>query len=294
MVKHAYLIIVHNEPELLQKLIDLIDDSRNDIYIHIDKKIDATQFRNLKTLSSRIVFIKSKKVYWGHYSQVDTELRIMEAAVKNGPYSYYHLLSGVDLPLYDQDYIHDFFVKNKGAEFVHLVDDSADHQADIKYKNERWFFFMPFVKSKSFVLKKLFYLSQSIQTRLGVKRRQKQKIYKGSNWFSITENLVKHILKHKKEIKKLFRWSCCCDEFVVQTYAMNSEYAKRISDKGNMREIDWQRGNPYVWRDEDLQYLADSQNLFARKFSSTVDSVIIDKIYRMVKTRKAEFKKVHK
>lgn len=294
MVKHAYLIIVHNEPELLQKLIDLIDDSRNDIYIHIDKKIDATQFRNLKTLSSRIVFIKSKKVYWGHYSQVDTELRIMEAAVKNGPYSYYHLLSGVDLPLYDQDYIHGFFVKNKGEEFVHLVDDSADHQADIKYKNERWFFFMPFVKSKSFVLKKLFYLSQSIQTRLGVKRRQKQKIYKGSNWFSITENLVKHILKHKKEIKKLFRWSCCCDEFVVQTYAMNSEYAKRISDKGNMREIDWQRGNPYVWRDEDLQYLADSQNLFARKFSSTVDSVIIDKIYRMVKTRKAEFKKVHK
>ena len=29
--KHAYLIIAHNQPELLKKLVELLDDERNDI-----------------------------------------------------------------------------------------------------------------------------------------------------------------------------------------------------------------------------------------------------------------------
>lgn len=31
-MKHAYCIIAHNEPIILQKLIEAIDDDRNDIY----------------------------------------------------------------------------------------------------------------------------------------------------------------------------------------------------------------------------------------------------------------------
>lgn len=37
-MKHAYCIIAHNEPIILQKLIEAIDDDRNDIYLLIDKK----------------------------------------------------------------------------------------------------------------------------------------------------------------------------------------------------------------------------------------------------------------
>lgn len=37
---HAYLIIAHNEFEVLTKLIGLLDDNRNDIYVHIDKKVE--------------------------------------------------------------------------------------------------------------------------------------------------------------------------------------------------------------------------------------------------------------
>ena len=31
-MKHAYLIIAHNEFKILEKLVHLLDDSRNDIY----------------------------------------------------------------------------------------------------------------------------------------------------------------------------------------------------------------------------------------------------------------------
>lgn len=37
-MKHAYCILAHSQWNQLQLLIDAIDDSRNDIYLHIDKK----------------------------------------------------------------------------------------------------------------------------------------------------------------------------------------------------------------------------------------------------------------
>lgn len=290
-MKHAYLVIAHSDPVLLKRLIELIDDHRNDIFIHIDKKSDIRQFSDIHSSWSKLTFIKRKKVCWGHYSQIETELRLMQAAHKKGPYAYYHLLSGVDLPLQSQDFIHDFFERNSGAEFIHVLEETPEHQADIEYKNTRWFIFQRFLHSGNRQLAKLFYLTQRVQSYLPISRTPKQKIYKGSNWFSITDTLVEHVLNHKKDIRKAFRWSCCCDEFLVQTFAMNSEFAERISPLGNLREIDWTRGNPYIWRSINLEELQHSHNLFARKFSSAVDSAIIDHIYNRVKTQKTNSNK---
>ena len=37
-MRHAYLIMTHKEPYNLKKLLELLDDEDNDIYIHIDIK----------------------------------------------------------------------------------------------------------------------------------------------------------------------------------------------------------------------------------------------------------------
>ncbi len=39
-MKHAYLIIAHHEFELLWHLVNALDDERNAIYIHFDKKVE--------------------------------------------------------------------------------------------------------------------------------------------------------------------------------------------------------------------------------------------------------------
>ena len=36
-----------------------------------------------------------------------------------------------------------------------------------------------------------------------------------------------------------------------------------------MREIDWERGSPYTWKEEDYDFLVNSERWFARKFSSS-------------------------
>ena len=49
-------------------------------------------------------------------------------------------------------------------------------------------------------------------------------------------------------------------------------------DAGNgIRAIDWTRGDPYVWKKEDLSLLLESDDLFARKFSSD-DMEIVMKV----------------
>lgn len=70
MVKHAYLIIAHEAEMLLRKLVTSLDDERNDIYIHIDKKANydgenfSTKHAGLYILSKRI------DAYWGDFSLV--------------------------------------------------------------------------------------------------------------------------------------------------------------------------------------------------------------------------------
>lgn len=40
MSKHAFLIMAHNEYDILNKLLLLLDDERNDIFIHYDKNVN--------------------------------------------------------------------------------------------------------------------------------------------------------------------------------------------------------------------------------------------------------------
>lgn len=62
MKKHAYLIIAHNEFELLKLLVSQIDDVRNDIYIHIDKKVRKNKYKKVKEEINNL--IKYSNIYF--------------------------------------------------------------------------------------------------------------------------------------------------------------------------------------------------------------------------------------
>ena len=50
MKKHAYLIMAHNQPQILKKLLTLLDHEQNDIYIHVDKKMKKFDIREYEEL----------------------------------------------------------------------------------------------------------------------------------------------------------------------------------------------------------------------------------------------------
>lgn len=57
MSKHAFLIIAHNEFDILEKTIRLLDDKDNDIYLHIDKKLNLILII-LKVFQEKVIFRK--------------------------------------------------------------------------------------------------------------------------------------------------------------------------------------------------------------------------------------------
>lgn len=65
--RHAYLILCHNNFEHLQNLLRALDDDRNDIYIHVDKKVQDCPFDviNNMEIDANIFWVKRHSVNWG-------------------------------------------------------------------------------------------------------------------------------------------------------------------------------------------------------------------------------------
>lgn len=288
--KHAYLIMAHNEFDILEKQLRLLDDYRNDIYIHIDKKVKQFNFNYYKNIvkNSNVYYTERIDVRWGDFSQIKCELILLKKAIQK-EYMYYHLISGVDMPLKTQDEIHDFFKDNNGLEFIHFC---TEEQYMKRRNRVSQYHFMRWCRTRN---KYFNYITSRINTFLSIaqskfnfKRKWDEdiKLQSGANWFSITHELAKYVINKESWIYKYFRYTSCADEVFLQTIVYNSKFIHKLYKKDMnddhvacMRYIDWKRGNPYIFRKEDFQELVNSNRMFARKFSSKTDNEIISNIF---------------
>lgn len=286
-MRHAYLIMAHNEFEILEKLLILLDNPKNDIYLHIDKKIKNFDFQKYqkKVLKANLIFTKRMDIRWGSEKQIKCTLMLLKEATKT-KHKYYHFLSGVDLPLKNQDEIHNFFSKtNKNFIEYDDFDSINDTYLDrIKYYHlcqKNWRSNNKLVSKISNAIR---FRTYKIQKHLKINRLKNIDIQfrKGANWFSINEETAKYILEQNH--LKYYKHSYCADELYIQTIIYNSKFKKSIYfDKtgktSNLRYIDWNKGNPAILKMEDYDDIVNSNMLFARKFSYKTDKKIIEKIF---------------
>ncbi len=289
--KHAYLIMAHNKFDMLCHLLTLLDDERNDIYLHIDLKAQNIPYDEIKKSveKSSLTFIKRINTVWGDYTLVECEMELLKAAVSNGNYGYLHLISGLDLPVKSQDEIHNFFDNNKGKEFLDIEVEENDRHTRARCRYYWLFQHYNGRHTKNSVLRLLEGLNVRIQRTFKVNRIPEQiEVKKGTEWFSITGDLAKYIVSYEDVIKKHFKYTFCADEVFLQTIVYNSDFKSNLykpqdNEPASRRLIDWNRGNPYVFRIEDIDMINNSNCLFARKFDNEVDTDIINEIDKMVK-----------
>nr|AOP03112.1 Glycosyltransferase [Streptococcus suis]AOP03444.1 Glycosyltransferase [Streptococcus suis] len=280
--RQVYLIIAHNQKDLLLKLVKSLDYEFNDIIVHIDKKVKNWDFSEIKKAvkKSNIEIYNEISVFWGGDTQIQVTMFLLEKASIH-KYKYYHLLSGVDFPIKPIRTIFDFFNESLDVEYISF----ANKKFNVKYADRvKYFWFLQRFRRNRF-LSRIIGLSVRIQKLLRINRLRKVNIelQKGSNWFSITDELVQYILSNKLFVEKFFKLSHCADELFIQTLVYNNDYfMNRVYNGGliggSFRYVDWNRGNPYTWMEEDLHQLLDSECLFARKFNLDIDSNIIDKL----------------
>lgn len=294
MGKHAYLILAHKNFNQLRKLIELLDHPLNDIYVHVDAKAqgfkeddfkDATHFSQLTFLPQRI------NVNWGGVSIMRSELALLKAATEREEYDYYHLLSGMDLPIKTQDKIHAFFNQHKGKEFINLWEFKKSTLTRFRY-----YTIFPEGESK-FRTRIINHLFKGLQMAVGYRINRDVDFHFGSQWFSITDSLARYVVGKEEWLEKVFCHTSTCDEIFLPTLVCNSEFRDKLYEPtpvksqkevnfSNMRFIDWTRGesirHPWTFRIDDLPLLGKVEHLFARKFDENVDAEVINRLYRQL------------
>lgn len=292
MLKHAYLIMAHTNFNQLGKLIEILDYKQNDIYIHIDKKSKFNE-EELKSHAkvSNIYFVKRVKVTWGSFSQIQAELNLLSEATINN-YDYYHLLSGIDMPIKKNAEIQNFFEQNNGKIFLHFRGNKEYKEVIDRVKY--YYICTDFRKKKGLekVIKYIFFhLFLAVQKIFRVNRIKNinGKIRTGANWFSITNDLAQYVVKNKEKIIQQYKMTFCADEVFLQTIVFNNEkfreklYYSKFDDNyiSILRKIEWRDYRPYTWKIQDFDYLMEQKDyLFARKIDEKIDKDLVEKIYK--------------
>lgn len=285
-MKFAYLIMAHHRFDVLKRLLQDLDDARNSIFLHIDKKTKNVPWNELKKelKNAELIIIPRLSIYWGGDSQINCILRLLREATTHDIYDYYHFLVGVEFPLKSQNIIHQFFEDNNGYEFI-----GYDNKNNFADRLQYYRFGAKYARSKKKIECLICRLDDKFlkfQKKINVNRLKHDAEYykKGyANW-SITDKCARYIVSNRKSLMRMCKYSFCADEVFIHTLLYHSAFKDSVYDieheyKSAMRLTTWDNKFNRLSL-ADLPVLLTSDALFARKFDGEDAIPLIDAIIK--------------
>lgn len=298
MYKKVYCILAHKNPAQIKELITLLDDNNSIFFVHLDKKVKQIEYqRLLENTSSH--FVKNRvSCSWGKYSLVQATLhsmkevqRFMDFNYKNSDY-HFILLSGEDLPLKSNTFIHDFLESKAKTSFMNYW--------ELPYKKWWGGGLFRFEKLYFFEYKKnlgLNYWANRIIKKINLKyllpinRFKKQfpdfKIYGASQWMLLNNEMIRFILEinnTNKKFNSIFKYVLAPDELYFATLILNYDREKQFpidNLETHLVCFSGAEASPKYLEVEDLENNK-KDLLFARKFDSAVNQDSIDKVKKII------------
>ena len=218
--------MAHTDPDILRKLCEALDDSRFDLYIHIDKKVDITSFHIEKyTLKHSKLYVLENRVNvrWGDISVVDATINMYRQAHETGNYFRYVTLSGLDFPIKSNDEIYNTLIRDN----IEFIQGNPVRGTELH-------------KVKNFYFKKLGKLGGVISRAMKLLRIERKQdlmidgkaaqIYFAPQWHALSGNFVEYMLatiQNNDSIRKVFYFSLAPDELLIPTILFNNEEFKK-------------------------------------------------------------------
>lgn len=98
--KFAFLILAHRNPEQLLRLVQRLNDSQFDVYVHIDAKSDIKPFESILSNYGHVKLVQRRvNIVLNDFSLVQATCELLAEAYSGGEYLYYTLLTGQDYPI---------------------------------------------------------------------------------------------------------------------------------------------------------------------------------------------------
>lgn len=274
-MKIVYIILAHKYPTQLVRLVNRLYDEKYSFMIHIDLKANHNiydfTFHALKHFEN-VFFLKRHKVFWGDFSQVMITLEALEKIFeKEIDFDYIKLLSGQDYPIKSNKDIENLLNNHSNQSFL-------EH---FPLPNLWWLE----NGEPNGGLDRVNYLHVRIGNHLvrtPIRRSipERLNIFAGSAYWILSKHCASYIYDYihlNPKIVDFFRSTGNPDEFFFQTLIMNSPLKNSIINT-DLTYTNWPAyaAHPKILGQEDLEKLAESSCLFARKFDCKHDEKILD------------------
>lgn len=292
-MEKAYLIMAHKYPEQLHRLVSRLNDGFSEFFIHIDKKVDISQFQNVKEIGDVVHFTERFDSKWGSLGTIKPFLSgLQEVKDSKKNFDRILLLSGQDYPIKSNEYINDFFKNSPYSVFIDYFpipnykkwpgsDRGGWYRVDKYYFGTKWY---EFFCSKSLNLLSTYvpFLRRKIPNGM--------KPFTGQTWWNLDMYALNYILDYNAkhpEYMDFHKNTFVADELFVQMIIANSKDEKLLNSIENTekRFTIWEKSDsahPNLLRKTDLKAIMASDDLFARKFDENVDSEILDLIDQQI------------
>jgi hypothetical protein len=273
----AYIVMAHTAPEQVGRLIRRLSagDAATSFFIHVDRKSPrsvATELAEQIRSVPNCDFMRSRKVYWGHWSQIAVSIDGLGAIERSG-----HdpdqsvLVTGQHYPIRPHDEIMGRLA-DPGAAFIQCEplpnDDWWPHQRGGLDRFERVWVRRPRMQMEMLPL---------VKKQLPARYRP----WGGSAYWSLGREHRKRMLEaiDERDLMRRFRHSLAGDEVFFQTVLMNSPLRESIVNDSLVFAI-WKprANNPETLTSGDLEAMAGSDKLFARKIDARADPALPDAI----------------
>lgn len=289
MPQFAFMVLCHQNPELIQTTLDQLSHNNCITVVHVDKKSDERIFESCKTKRQAVYFVPDHErvaVHWCGFSMVEATFNLIRHSLAVEPrIERFILLSGSDYPLYP---IGEILDQLSGKEEFIRVDRVLDPSGvgwfdrcanQIFLGDNRWL--NP--RECSLVVDRL---ARQAERRLKRMSSYGSPIFYGPSWWALTRSAIDNILHVRHENPKAIEWfrnTRSADEMVFQTLMRASPLASRIKQDATrpgganwpavlagVHYADFQDGaaSPKTLELEDLPALKASGALFGRKVDS--------------------------
>lgn len=218
---------------------------------------------------------------------VRATLATLEQATATGAFQYYVLLSGADYPLRPAREIRDHLFSRPYRQHINRINALESPEAYLKLLRHYQFrdAWLPFTRPDKVVRKLATMLAYPFPHRM-------PDIIPcvGSQWWALTDDCVRFILKfadQHPELERFYRHTWAPDEHFFQTIVHNSHFVEEASPlipyqgRGMWRMANLHLIHPSLSKTytlEDFEEVVNSDRFFVRKVSTSQSSALLDKI----------------
>jgi len=279
-MKIAYLIIAHNSPKHLNRLINRLNDRNVYFFICIDKR--SRIFFDLPKVNNLYVS-RDVKIYWGGFSFVQAVISLLKKAKKLAKFDYYILLSGVDYPVRSNERIQSFFTKHNGKEFINISPMPDNNKT---FDRVEYFYLETDLNFNlsSIIKRSINRLIRILNIKRSLPRQYSNFIFfGGSTWWMLSGKAINYIVNfidNNPIFLKFYKSTLVPDESFFQTILGNSKFKKKLNN--SLTFTTWEKKSPHpsIISEKQLSILQHdvvptsygnklAHILFARKFSES-------------------------